>query len=238
MVLPREHGTWMMFFLPYLLGMFLSGPNWLHIPLLIGWFFLYLSSTPLLNIIRKPRTKAEMMPWLARYSVIGVIFALPIVWIYPTLFWVGLLLFPLLAISIYFIKKKNERSLWNDLSGILIFSLGGVAASVVGRGEWIEDAFLLLMIPTVYFMGSAYYVKSLIRERTNRSFRIKSHIYHGFLLIVPWLIGLPWMVVAYLPGILKDWLTSRKKPIKPIVTGVAEIINGIIFLGLSLWVLL
>lgn len=238
MVLPREHGTWMMFFLPYLLGMFLSGPKWLHIPLLIGWFFFYLSSAPLLNIVRKPRLKAEMLPWVIKYGVIAVMFVLPTAWVQPRLFWGILFIVPLLSINIYFIKKKNERSLWNDLSGILIFSLGGPAAYLIGQGSITKDALLLLLLTTLYFMGSAFYVKSLIRERTNRMFQMKSHIYHGFLLIAPWIVGLPGVMISYLPGILKDLATSRKKPIKPIVIGMVEIMNGIVFSSLSLYILL
>ncbi|HWO96593.1 MAG TPA: YwiC-like family protein [Bacillus sp. (in: firmicutes)] len=236
MVLPREHGTWMMFFLPYLLGVFLSGPKWIHLPLLIGWFFLYLSSTPLFSMIRKPRLKAEMLPWFAKYGVIAAIFTLPVIWLYSVILWIVILIVPLLLISSYFIKQKNERSLWNDLSGILIFSLGGAAAYLIGQGSLTIDALLLPMFITLYFMGSAFYVKSLIRERTNRTFRIKSHIYHGFLLIAPWIIGLPWMSVSYLPGILKDWATSRKKPLKPTVIGMIEIINGIVFFALCLYI--
>ena len=229
MVLPREHGTWMMFFLPFLLGMFLSGPDWLHIVLLIGWFFIFLTSTPLLTIIRKPSHSNVMLPWVLKYSVTSVIFMLPIVWLYPILLWGSLLLLPLLLVNIYFIKKKQERSLWNNLSGILIFSLGGTAAYVIGHGNISKEAFILLCLTTLYFMSSAFYVKSLIRERKNGTFKWKSHIFHGLLLLVPWVIGSPWLTIAYLPSVGKDFLTSRKKPIKPIKIGIIEIINGIVF---------
>jgi hypothetical protein len=238
MVIPREHGTWMMFFLPYLLGMFLSGPIWLHIPFMIGWFFLFLSSTPLLTIIRKPRLKNEMLPWVIKYSIISIIFILPVAWMYPIIFWGIFLFVPLFSINVYFIKKKNERSLWNDLSGIIIFSLGGVAACIIGQGNVTKDSLIVLILTTLYFMSSAFYVKSLIRERTNQSFQNKSHIYHGLLVLAPWIIGLPWLTISYLPSIFKDFITSRKKPIKPIVIGIVEIINGIVFLLLCLYFLM
>ena len=237
MVLPREHGTWMMFFLPFLLGMLLSGPEWLHIVLMIGWFFIFLTSTPLLTIIRKPSQSDVMLPWVLKYSVIAVIFILPIVWLYPILLWGIFFLLPLLLVNIYFIKKKQERSLWNNLSGILIFSLGGTAAYVIGHGNITKEAFILLFITTLYFMSSAFYVKSLIRERKNRVFKRKSHIFHGFLLLMPWIIGLPWLTIAYLPSVCKDLLTTRKKPIKPIKIGIIEIINGIVFFLLCLYFL-
>ncbi|TRZ39998.1 hypothetical protein CEQ21_03390 [Niallia circulans] len=237
MVLPKEHGTWMMFFLPYLLGMFLSGANWLHLFFMVGWFFVFLTSTPLLSIIRKPRYKAEMLPWVYKYSVIALIFVLPIIWIKPILLWGIVVISLLLGVSSHFIKIRQERSLWNNLSGILIFSLGGIAAYIIGQGSLTKDAIILLIITTLYFMSSAFYVKSLIRERKNTAFKRRSHIYHGLLLLVPFLLNIPWLVIAYVPSVCKDFLTSRKEAIKPIKIGIMEIINGLVFFIICLYVL-
>ncbi|WP_088104889.1 YwiC-like family protein [Halalkalibacter urbisdiaboli] len=235
-VLPREHGTWMMFFLPFLFGMLLAGPELIHLPLLIGWFFIYLFSTPFLAIIRKPSTR-QLKPLLVTYGSLAALFIVPLAWFKPLLLLIAVLFIPLLIINIYFIKKKNERSLWNNLSGIIIFSLGGVAAFIIKTDNWSADATFILLWNTFYFMGSAFYVKSLIRERKNRLFKLQSHVYHTLLFIIPWLLSTPWMSVAYVPSILKDWFTSRKKPIKPLVTGIIEIINGLIFLVISILVL-
>jgi hypothetical protein len=233
LILPKEHGTWMMFFLPYLLAVALFGPVLLHIPFLIGWFFLFLASTPLLNIIRNRKLKTEMMPWLVRYSIIAIIFLLPVIWLTPVLLLIGIVLIPLLIINVYFIKARNERSLWNNLSGIITFALGGVAASILGQGD-VNNAISLLIFVTFYFTGSAFYVKSLIRERKNARFKKISHTYHAFLLIIPFLLGNPMLVFAYLPGAIKDWTTSRKKQMKPMKIGMIEIVNGIVFFIISI----
>ena len=79
MVIPKEHGTWLMFFLPFLLGVFLSQPNLIHIPLLIGWFLIYLASTPFLNIIGNHKLKKPTMPWLLSYCLLAVVFIVPVV---------------------------------------------------------------------------------------------------------------------------------------------------------------
>ncbi|KHF38952.1 hypothetical protein LQ50_18110 [Halalkalibacter okhensis] len=228
LVLPKEHGTWMMFFLPYILGVTLSGPSLLHIPLLIGWLFLFLASTPLLNLIRNNKVKAEMMPWLIKYLILAVIFLLPVIWLTPVLLLVGAFLIPLLIINIYFIRVRNERSLWNNLSGIITFTLGGVAAVLLGEGN-VSNALFLLVLITLYFMGSAFYVKSLIRERKNHSFKRFSNIYHALLLLIPFLLGVPMLFFVFLPGVLKDWLTSRKQQMRPMQIGIIEIINGVCF---------
>ncbi|MFC0560011.1 YwiC-like family protein [Halalkalibacter alkalisediminis] len=229
MVLPKEHGTWMMFFLPYLLGVFLSSPSFIHLPFLIGWFSLFLAATPLLSIIRNRKTKDIMVPWLIIYSVISIAFLIPVIWLYPTLLWIGLCTFPLLIVNIYFIKTKNERSFSNNISGILVFSLGGLAAHVIGEGQWTIEAFITLGLSGFYFTGSAFYVKSLIRERKNVRFKKQSHLYHFFLIALPWMIGIPYLILAFLPGTLKDWITSRKKQMKPIKIGMIEMVNGALF---------
>jgi hypothetical protein len=237
-VIPKEHGTWLMFFLPFMLGVFLSQPNWIHIPLLIGWFFIYLASTPFLNIIRNRKLKKSMMPWLLSYSLIAVVSIVPVGWSYPILLLIGLSLIPLLAINVYYIKLKNERTLLNNLSGILVFSLGGAASFIIGNGGWSNEVILLLGWIVFYFMGSTFFVKSMIRERKNAQFKLKSHIYHGVLLFIPWLLAFPWMTLAYLPGVLKDWFTPREKPVKPIVLGMAELGNGVLFFAFSLYFLM
>ena len=234
MVLPKEHGTWMMFFLPYLLGVFLSSPSVLHLPFLVGWFALFLAATPLLSIIRNRKTKAIMVPWLITYSLISIVFLIPVVWIYPSLMWIGFSTLPFLFINIYFINIKNERSIWNNISGILIFSLGGLAAHIIGVGHWTTSAFVTLVISVFYFTGSAFYVKSLIRERKNGRFKQQSHLYHSFLFALPWVIGIPFLTIAFLPGIVKDWITSRKKQMKPMKIGIIEMVNGVLFFLLCL----
>ncbi|GAE35991.1 YwiC-like family protein [Halalkalibacter akibai] len=233
MMLPKEHGTWLMFFLPYLLGVFLSEPNWLHVPLLIGWFFIFLASTPFLNIFRNSKSKKTMQPWLLGYGLIAIIFLTPIVWLYPALLFVGIFFLPLLTVNMYYIKRKNERNLLNNLSGILTFSLGGVAAFMIGNGGWSNEVFLIFLWVILYFMGSSFYVKSMIRERKNKKFKKMSHVYHSFLLFIPLLLAVPWMSLAYLPGILKDWFTSRATPVKPIILGMVELGNGVLFFAIS-----
>ncbi|GAA0324824.1 YwiC-like family protein [Bacillus carboniphilus] len=226
LVLPKEHGSWVMCIMPSLLGVFLSSPNVLHIPFLIGWFFLYLSATPLLAIIRNRKNTNRMLPWLLSYSGVAMVCFIPILIVIPKLILFPVSMIPLLAINIYYIRKKNERSLLNDLSGISIFSVAGVASYYIGNGSLTTEAIQLFVITTLYFFGSAFYIKSMIREFKNKTFHRVSHLFHGFLLLV---VFFDWiLLIAFLPSILKDWITPRRKRIKPIHLGILEI-------GLSIW---
>jgi hypothetical protein len=233
-VLPKEHGSWAMFLLPVLLGTFLSGPEWRHLVFIFGWFFLYLASTPLLNIIRNKRKKKTMLPWLWRYSLISMVFLVPLLIQMPMLMLFGAGFLPFLLINVYFIKKRRERALLNDLSGILIFTLGGSASYYVGTEQFTSELFALIILTTAYFLGSAFYVKSLIRELKNPKFRGISNCYHGLLLLVPFLLNWFMMIFAYLPSILKDWITPRNGKIKPMHSGIIEIINAAVFFVLVL----
>ncbi len=233
-VLPREHGTWMMFIIPCMIGIFAGNPTMVHIPFVIGWFALYLSSTPLLQMIRKPKTKAMMLPWYLGYTIVAILFLTPVLWFHPYIGWVGVLLLPFLFITIFFIKNKNERNVLNDLSGITIFSLGGISAYVIGTGKFDGLSWMIPALVILYFFGSALYVKSLIRERSNPRFTQYSHLYHSALMVFPWLVGMGWLSVAYIPSIMKDWLTTRKKALKPLTIGMNEILHSLIFLGIVL----
>lgn len=121
-------------------------------------------STPLLNVVRNKRKKKKMLPWMLWYGIPSLLCLIPLVIIMPSLLLFGSFMLPLFAVNVYFIKTKNERSLWNDLSGIIIFAIGGMASYYIGIEQFTMDLLILLFIITAYFMGSAFYVKSLIRE--------------------------------------------------------------------------
>lgn len=234
LVLPKEHGTWVMFFLPYALGVAFSNPTILHIPFLIGWFFLYLSATPWLSQLRNANLRRQMLPWAITYSAIGLLFTVPVMVIYAELLWFALVILPLFVVNITFVLRKQERHLLNDLSGIAILSLGAPAAFVIGSGDPLWNGLLLWGVTIVYFFGTAFYVKSLIRERKNQSFHKKSHLYHTLMLLIPLLCGFSMLVLAFFPSALKDWFTPRKRAIRPLVIGITEMCNAILFFILML----
>ncbi len=229
LVLPKEHGSWAMYLLPVLAGTFLSEPRWEHLLFAIGWFFVYLASTPLLNIIRNKRKKKQMMPWLIGYGTVAILFLLPLAFQISELLWFALAVLPFLLITVYFINQRNERALLNDLSGILILTIGGSASYYIGVQAFTPMLFALILILTAYFLGSAFYVKSLIRELKNPAFKMKSHLYHLLLLVVPFLVNWVSLIIAYLPSILRDLFTPRNGKVKPKHSGIIEIVNSAIF---------
>ena len=228
-VLPKEHGSWAMFILPVLIGILFTEFKWIHLPFTIGWFFIFLLSTPLLNIFRSKRRKNQMMPWIYIYGSLAIIFLIPVLIAVPEIVLFGLAMIPFLIISILFIKARNERSLINDLSGILIFMIGGAASYYIGKESVTTEMFILILITALYFLASAFYIKSLIRKLKEPKYKWMSHIYHGVLLTVPFIIQWPALIFAYLPATIKDWVTPRKR-YRPMYLGITEITNSVIFL--------
>lgn len=231
-VLPKEHGTWMMIVLPYVLGVAVTQFQWMHIPFFLGWFFIYLSATPWLNQLRNKRLRQTMRPWAYGYTIIGLLFALPVMVPFPKLFVLALAIIPFFLVNIFFVLRKRERNLLNDISGIAILSLGLPAAYIIGSNELTVTAIALWMIVTIHFTASAFYVKSLIRERRNKRFHKVSHMYHILLLIVPWIIGHGALMWVYVPSALRDFVTPRGKAMRPMVFGIIEIITSILFFTL------
>jgi 4-amino-4-deoxy-L-arabinose transferase-like glycosyltransferase len=73
--IPKQHGTWAMLVIPFVLGAMAGGWSWVHIPLGLGWLFLYLASYPLLMISKK-RNKNRRKPknWSFRNCKLSYIF--------------------------------------------------------------------------------------------------------------------------------------------------------------------
>lgn len=52
-MIPNQHGAWAMLLIPFLLGTVKGGPVFWHIPLFLGWLFLYLTVYPVSLALKK-----------------------------------------------------------------------------------------------------------------------------------------------------------------------------------------
>ena len=69
------------------------------------------------------------------------------------------------AVNIYFTKKKDERNLWNDLAGILIFALAGMGSITFLTALLMKNTLGGDLSNIIFFIGTTLYVKSMMRER-------------------------------------------------------------------------
>ncbi|WP_094700077.1 YwiC-like family protein [Brevibacillus laterosporus] len=231
-VIPHEHGGWAMVSVPFLFGMLAGKPQWMHILLFLAWLFLYLSSYPFLQYVKRNTRTEHWVKWGLLYGLLAVICLVPPLISNPFLFYFGLPLFILLLVNVWHAKRKSERAIINDLCAILIFSMGGAASYLFAGGEFDLTMSAIVLFSFLHFMGSAFFVKSVFRERENKRWTVYAHVYHGLLLFVPWITGFPWMTIAYIFSTVRAFVYAGKA-MRPWKAGIIEIIGAVQFLILS-----
>lgn len=149
----------------------------------------------------------------------------------------GLPLFPLFLINLYYAKRNNDRALLNDIAAILVFSAGGLASFWMGAGKLDGEALFVFIQSALFFTGSAFYVKSMIREKKNNRFKLYSWGYHVFLPFISLAAGAGWAVLGVVPSSFRAWfLHGKKLSIKTI--GISELVNACFFMAVLIVFLL
>lgn len=229
-LLPKQHGAWAMLLVPFFLGMGLGQVSWIHIPLFIGWLFLYLATYPLLMSFKKRNKQRKThIKWTATYFV-PVIVSLIIVLLYDFRFiYFGLVMVPFFIINAYYAKQNNERALLNDLSAICSFGIGGVASYFGGTGTIDLTAFAVWGLSMLFFAGSTFFVKTMIREKGNPKYRWISWGFHSGVILLFIGSGFYLLTIAYLPSLVRA-IYFYGKSITMMKVGVLEIVNSAFFL--------
>lgn len=236
-LLPKQHGAWAMLLVPFFLGMGLGQVSWIHIPLFIGWFFLYLATYPLLMSFKKRNKKRELhMKWTALYFL-PVILSLLIVLLYDYRFvFFGLIMVPFFIINAHYAMQNNERALLNDLSAICSFGIGGVASYFAGTGTIDLMAFAVWGLSMLFFVGSTFFVKTMIREKSNPKYRWISWGFHIGVIILILASGYYLLTIAYVPSLIRA-IYFYGKSMTMMKVGVLEIANSAFFLIVVLLVI-
>lgn len=228
LLLPREHGAWAMLIIPFLLGLSIN-PTWMHLPLFLGWFLLYLALNPLMMLLKKKGDSRFYTRWLLIYGIPASLLLLFLVFRYPALVWAGLAMIPLFLINIYFARKNRERSFWNDVVAIFEMAVGGVASAYVALGGWSMFQVYVWIVSVLFFLGTVFFVKTMIREKKNLKFRYLSWGYHFLLVAGVWLVtGHLWLVLAYVPSMLRAIIVGGRN-LTALQVGLMEIGNTLLF---------
>ncbi|MDL4842908.1 YwiC-like family protein [Aquibacillus rhizosphaerae] len=225
--LPKQHGAWAMLIVPFGLGIVSGGMDWLQIPLGVAWIALYLSTYPLLLAVKKKKIKFHLK-WSAIYFIIALIFITPVMLKEPVIIIVGLLMTPFFFLNLYFSRKKKDRLFLNDLSAIIAFSLSGLATYYLGTNQWNATAWVVASVCILFFVGSTFFIKTLIREKKNPAYRWISWTYHSILCLALIIIGNGLMALAFIPSLIRS-IYFPGKTLKPMNMGIIEIVNSAIF---------
>ncbi|RBW68664.1 YwiC-like family protein [Bacillus taeanensis] len=235
LLLPKQHGAWVMVSLPYLIGVIVGGPKWIHLPLFIGWLFIYIASHPLILALKQKEKRADYLRWVIQYlGTAGLFLVYPLL-NNPRLLLFGFILLPLFGMNIFFAKKRKERAFLNDMSAIIGLCLGGAASYVVGSGEWNETMLVIWGACILFFTGSVFFVKTMIREKKNPRFKWLSWGYHGALPVIVFISGFSLLALTYVPSVIRA-IVCYGKPMAPKHIAIVEFTNSALFLiGMLIW---
>lgn len=213
---------------PFLIGMVAGGPNWLHFLLFIGWIGFYLASYPLLQALKRKSDRIRYYRWSAGYFIAAVLFTSA-----PLLYEPGLLYFApvfamLLAVNIRYVLLKAERALANDLCAILSFSMGGGAAYLLGAGGSDATMVGVVLFSFLYFAGSAFFVKTVFRERGHLGWLRCAKGYHATIVLVAGVVWGPWMMLPFIYALFRT-LRYGGHVMRPMEVGIIEIAGAVQF---------
>lgn len=174
---PDQHGAWAMLAVPLLIAIIATGATWVHLPLTVLWFVGYFAFFAV-GLWLKSRFKKRWFPPVRAYGIATIVPALVVLILRPSLLvWVPLYV-PLVIVSLWCSYRRRERSMLNDVVTILAASLMLPVAYDAGSGpEW-PAVWLVTCIIFAYFVGTAWYVKTIIRERGSRTYLIASVAHH------------------------------------------------------------
>lgn len=170
-----------MLIVPFLFGAFAESANALHGLLFICWLLVYLLSYAVLQLIRTGKKQMYLRP-ICLYAAILAPLAAVLLWLRPDLAPFGLLFAPFFAVNCFYAVRNRERAFINDLAAVIQFSLIIFVAYQVGYGADWGLAAELFAFSILYFTGTIFYVKTMIREKNNPRYYRLSIAYHLILL--------------------------------------------------------
>ncbi|MCM3573180.1 YwiC-like family protein [Mesobacillus subterraneus] len=234
--MPKQHGAWAMLIIPYWLGAAASEIVWQHIPFFIGWLLLYLGTYPLLLMFKKKKIPFYRK-WALIYMIPALVFLMVPLFTTPTIVSFGLAMIPFFMLNAYFSAKNKDRALLNDLSAIVVFSIAGLASSYLPSAEINENAILVFAASILFFTGSTFYVKTMIREKKNSQFKWISWTYHLLVPVLWFAAGEVIVAVAALPSLFRA-VVFYGKPLSVMKVGIYEIVNAVLFFIIMLFAIL
>ena len=168
---------------PLLVGILAGGVSWVQLPLAAFWFAGYFAFFAT-SLWLKARRRAKWFPPVRAYGLISAALGAVVLVMQPELArWAPLFVLPL-AIGLVAAAGRNDRALVSGLATTAGSALMTVVAYDAGPGSDLGRAWLLALVQFLYFAGTVFYVKTVIRERDNVPFRWVSGGYHALALIV------------------------------------------------------
>lgn len=195
---PNQHGAWAMLVAPMLVGTIIAlayqGPAEVHhrvavaaiaIAWIVGYFWFF--AFGLWFKARAPQRKAEYARPMIVYGIIAFLAGVAALVLYPGLAWWALGFAPLVAVAVAEIVRRRPRSLTSGIATTLASSMMMLVMASTGEFAplpWFffnvpAELWVLVVATALYYVGTIFYVKTMIREKGNAPFENLSRKYHA-----------------------------------------------------------
>jgi hypothetical protein len=232
-ILPREHGSWFLLFVPFFSGAVISRTELWKIALLTGSvLFAFLAMTPAMLWVKAKsiEMKRRYRKWMIAYGAISVILGVILLPSYPMLLLVAAIGLLASFINFAFIKAKAERHILNDFVGVISLNSTFLASYYLGNNRIDSTALHELAYFLLFFLGSTFHIKSLIREKHNSRMKQMSIVYAISIFLLFWYLHAPvWIQIGQGIALLRVVLIPQNTKLKVLEIGILEILNGVLF---------
>ncbi|MCG3160769.1 MAG: hypothetical protein JMDDDDMK_01844 [Acidobacteria bacterium] len=247
--LPKEHGAWAMFYVPFALGLLVAWKITWAVPLLLlAASAMFIARESLLVWWRarnRGKRNDHALRLLAVYFVTAAVAGAPLILVYR-LYWLAPLALigaALLAINGWQATEFEDRTAQSELMAIGGLTMTAPAAYYAASGEWTPTALWLWALSAAYFASSVFYVKLRVtglhakKQEDKQRARWQCAGYHSFLLASLLALALTrslslFALIAFAPVLARTFRSLfRPEPrldLKRI--GITEIIYSLIFL--------
>ena len=253
--LPKDHGSWVMFAVPLLLGLVIA-PAWswpvlLLIVAALGFFLIRYPLALLVKTRKRPNAdRPYLWQWTFIYGAITILNGVWLVFVYR-LWWVGLMGLwgsLLLLFHLWLVSRRQEMSVIGELAGIFGLTLGAPMAYYTASGQLNGAVAVLWMVNVLYFGGTVFYIKLKVRQQprqpapahlSERLIKAKACLAYQtvaltLLILMVTLYQVPLLIpLALAPATLKmlwgAWQWQDKKSLSLARLGVIEIFHALAF---------
>jgi hypothetical protein len=247
--LPKEHGAWVMLYVPFVLGVAVADRvNWPVLLLLLSATAAFISRESLLVYWRaraRGRDAAEAGRMLSLYIALAAAFGSPLIFAFK-LFWLiplGLVGAALLLINGKQATRMEERTTTGEIMAIAGLTMTAPAAYYAASGRWEMTAFWLWLLSALYMASSVFYIKLRVyrlnpRKQTEQRQAWRScAFYHSFLIVaLPALIFAGslrlFAFIAFAPALVRTFwgMFNPKTKVNLMRAGILEIVYSVVFL--------
>lgn len=209
---------------PFLVGVVAASPRWVHLPLLLLWFVGYFAFFAA-GLWLKSGRRARYLPPVRAYGLATIPLAIGVLLLRPDLVVWAPLFAPLLLAGLWFAAHRQDRSLPSGLATILAACLMTMVAFDAGDGTDWARAWTLTAVLAGYFVGTLFYVKTMIRERDSQPHYWLSVGYHAALTVaVAWL---SWWLAGLFALLALRATVLPGRGLSPKQVGIGEIVANI-----------